>query len=210
MRNNGFKAPKESGYAHVAKLRQLQIEEHYADCGEDLSFLTGVDTCSLAWATTLQVDARPLLADAEHSVECDGISSVMLLGPLHTLGMRNLRVVQLQRHHISGILEHMAPASGGSRQASRSRLAIRRKLDRGTRMDFMVSADLTIPSTSENSGILRDNSGRCGHNGAFLARLQRTSPARLVALFSQCRSAADGTTLWTASSLPVVEVITRS
>ena len=137
----------------------FKIEYHYADCGEDLSSLTGVDTCSLAWATTLQEDARPLLADAEHSVECDGISTVMLLGPLHTLGMRNLRVVQLQRHHISGILEHMAPASGGSRQASRSRLAIRRKFDGGTRTDFMVTADLTIPSTSDNSGIIRDSSG---------------------------------------------------
>ena len=62
----------------------------------------------LAWATTLQKDARPLLADAEHSVECDEVSSVVLLGPHHTLGMRNLRVVQLQRHRISGpkLLEH--------------------------------------------------------------------------------------------------------
>ena len=63
------RAQKASGKSHVVIQRDLQFEEHYNDCGEDLSSLTGAEMFSLAWATSLHEDAKPLIADEARSDE---------------------------------------------------------------------------------------------------------------------------------------------
>ena len=61
------KAQKESGKAPVAKKRIMKIEDHFDDCGEDLILLKGVELCFLAWTSSLNEDAAPLMSDTAHA-----------------------------------------------------------------------------------------------------------------------------------------------
>jgi hypothetical protein len=72
------KAQKASGKAHIVKKRNIAVEEHYDDRGEDLSALQGTDLCSMAWTDTLMEEAEPGTAENAHHLECDGLSSFML------------------------------------------------------------------------------------------------------------------------------------
>ena len=60
------------------KTRNIAVEQHYDDCGEDLSSLQGADICSMAWTDTLMEESQPLIAEDAHHLECDGLSSFML------------------------------------------------------------------------------------------------------------------------------------
>ena len=71
------------GKAHVVRKRTVTVEEHFDDCGEDLSSLKGIDTCSVAWATELD-DAFPKLTDESHSLICDGLERTMFYNASHS------------------------------------------------------------------------------------------------------------------------------
>ena len=58
---------KASGKAHVVKKRVMNIEEHFDDCGDDLSSLKGVELCSLAWTSPLDEDAEPIMSETAHA-----------------------------------------------------------------------------------------------------------------------------------------------
>ena len=45
----------------------MNIEEHFDDCGEDLSSLKGVELCSLAWTSSLDEDAERIMSDTAHA-----------------------------------------------------------------------------------------------------------------------------------------------
>ena len=57
--------------------RTVTVEEHFDDCGEDLSSLTGSDTIAVAWTSSIPEDAHHCLEDEAHSLICDGLERVM-------------------------------------------------------------------------------------------------------------------------------------
>ena len=90
----------------------MKVDEHYDDCGEDLSSLTGSEMCSLAWTTSLHEDARPLIADEEHSNACDGLNLFILYCPNHTPDMKHTRTKQLQSlDELKHLVSRSAPGS---------------------------------------------------------------------------------------------------
>ena len=91
------KAQKASGKAHVGNKQDMTVEEHFDDCGEDLSSLPGDETCTLAWTTPLHEDSLPLIPEEAYSTECDRLWAFMLFGPHCTADMRHHKVIQLPR-----------------------------------------------------------------------------------------------------------------
>jgi hypothetical protein len=89
------KAQKASGKAHVVKKRIMKVEDHFDDCGEDLSSLKGVELCSLAWTSSLDEEAEPYMSETAHAHECDGVMIFMLYGPCTTPDMKHLSMVAL-------------------------------------------------------------------------------------------------------------------
>ena len=75
------------------KKRNIAVEEHYDDCGEDLSALQGADLCTMAWTDTLMEEAEPVVAENAHHLDCDGLSSFMLFGPCVTPDTKHLKTV---------------------------------------------------------------------------------------------------------------------
>ena len=61
------KVQKASGKAHVVRNSIMKIEEHFDDCGEDLSSLKGVELYSLAWTSPLDEDAEPIASETAHA-----------------------------------------------------------------------------------------------------------------------------------------------
>ena len=89
------KAQKASGKAHLVKKRVMKIEDHFDDCGEDLSSLKGVELCSLAWTSSLDEEAEPFMSETAYAHECDGITTRMFYGPCDTPDMKHLSMVVL-------------------------------------------------------------------------------------------------------------------
>ena len=68
---------KAQGKAHVVRKRTVTVEEHFGDCGEDLSSLKGAETIA-AWTSSIFEDAHHGLEDEAHSAICDGLERVIL------------------------------------------------------------------------------------------------------------------------------------
>ena len=71
------KSLKAQGKAHVVRKRTVTVEEHFDDCGEDLSSLKGAETIA-AWTSSIFEDAHHGLEDEAHSAICDGLERVIL------------------------------------------------------------------------------------------------------------------------------------
>ena len=65
------KAMKAQGEAHVVRKRTVTVEEHFDDCGEDLSSLKGAEIIT-AWTSSIFEDVHHSLEDEAHSPVCDG------------------------------------------------------------------------------------------------------------------------------------------
>ena len=132
----------------------MEVEEHVDDCGEDLSSLPGVESCTFAWTTTLHDDSLPMVPDEAYSTECDRLWAFMLFGPHRIADMRHHKVIRLpsmsdfdQLTNRQPILRDVAELSGSEPRATK--LAVRRVMNTGAVMDFLVEADLKLPATQQ-------------------------------------------------------------
>ena len=130
----------------------MKIEDHFDDCGEDLSSLKGVELCSLAWTSSLDEEAEPCMSETAYARECDGISKFMFYGPCDTPDMKHLSMVVLP--NITTLKEmcalkhtHIFLADLGGGEARNSRLSVRGKSTTSSILDARVKVDLTVQSS---------------------------------------------------------------
>ncbi|MFM7988386.1 MAG: hypothetical protein ACKPKO_54650, partial [Candidatus Fonsibacter sp.] len=110
---------KEQGKAHVVKKRTVIVEEHFDDCGEDLSSLKGLDSLSIAWTSATPDEDRYMLVDEAHSKICDGLERVLFSTSVRTnitqyQTLVDVQQMSMQHQHMDiaefrGVSQHSVP-----------------------------------------------------------------------------------------------------
>ena len=139
---------KAQGKAHVVRKRTVTVEEHFDDCGEDLSSLKGAETIA-AWTSSIFEDAHHGLEDEAHSAICDGLERVilndtaahpqrLLAGVTHYAALGEVPPGRLLQHPWVEIAEFQAAPQSVL-------LTVRRQLDDHQVSDFVAPLDIQSP-----------------------------------------------------------------
>ena len=149
------KALKDQGKAHVVKERTVIVEEHFDDCGEDLSSLKGLDSPSIAWTSAIPDEDQYMLVDEAHSDIGDGLDRMLFSTSTGVDNAQYQSLGDVQQMSMQHQYMDIAEFRGVSQYAVL--LTVRRIANNRTVSDLTVPIDLQHASQEMHSYVSLNN-----------------------------------------------------